>query len=159
MRKLVILLILILFVASSSGVVVFAFECREMGHLHFSILHKITCADFDDEDEDDEHSNCNHQNNNCSHCHCENKENGKLYIKILSLGIDIIEIAKKHIQSINTTQFFIPDVFLAEYKNYLIKPNHNSYKPKTILFTDISNKIIEYIHKSTSNTSEEPPII
>lgn len=40
---------LILFFASSSGIHVFAFECKMWNHTHFSILKPITCKDYEEE--------------------------------------------------------------------------------------------------------------
>ena len=152
-KKLISLLMLILFTASSSGVGVFAFECSELEHLHYSIFHKVTCADF--EELDDEHNHSNNDDDCC--CGCEDKEEGTHYFKVLSLGIDL-DIVKKIIEKISITKHFIPNNFLTNYKNNNQLLLNNYYIQKANQFTDFSLQIVKYIRTITSKTSEEPLI-
>ena len=137
---------LILFTASTSRVVVFAFECSELGHLHFSIFHKVTCADYENE--------ICYDHINIDNCCCEDKKVGTHYIKILSLDIDI-NIVKKHIEKISVPKHFIPN-YLSVNNNYISIPDNNFYLHTSNLLPDISLQIVKYIKTITANISEDP---
>lgn len=158
LKKIITTLMLILFIASSSGVVIFAFECTEFKHFHISIFNKITCADF--EEEIAEH--INHNGHNC--CGCHNKETivqhndntinaiqkcGFQHIKVLSLGI-VIDIAKKNIKNTTISYYNIYPDLLARQKDFIIHSLQNANIKKPSTFIDISLLIVQYIRTITS---------
>ena len=159
---------LILFTTSSSGVVLFAFECSEFGHYHFSILNKITCADFENEIDTHKHLDdndicchnkhtCNKTPNNEIETIHTNENCGTSYIKTLSLGIDL-DIVKKIIEKISVIKHFTQNNFLTNDKNNYQFLFDNSYIQKTNQFVDYSLQIVEYIRTITSKTSDDPLI-
>jgi len=147
LKKIIAIIVLFLFTASTSGIVVFAFECSELGHLHYSIFHKVTCEDV--KNQIDEHKNIDE----C--CHCENKEDGTHRIKVLKLGIDL-DIAKKYTEKINIQKHFVPNCFFTNNKPMDYAPLLVCFIQKTIRVTNFSARIVEHIRTITSKTSEEP---
>ncbi len=51
MKKSLTTILLFFYLLFSSGIVVYAFECVELKHVHVNLLHKIDCSDFSDETE------------------------------------------------------------------------------------------------------------
>ncbi|MCL2040181.1 MAG: hypothetical protein FWG85_07105 [Bacteroidetes bacterium] len=160
-KKIITTIILILFTASSSGVVVFAFECTcKYNHSHYSIYQKTTCNDTANTHNDcgcccDDEVNNNHYHNKTTNIidNC-----GFHKIKILSLGI-AIDINKKNIEKKIIHNNTTTPNFANKKINNIINSLTNNYIKKPPPFYDISMIIVKYIQTISSKTSDEVPIL
>jgi hypothetical protein len=167
LKRIITLLILLLFTASSSGVVIFAFECSKFEHSHFSLSNKVSCFDFQDEifihniSGQKGHCGCCQEEYSCNLDFITNtagtsidNECGISSVKVLSLDIDTNIVQDDIIKARILLSCYSVYFLYSDFNFYALKENN---KHISIIFKpdSISLKIVKYIQSITSNTSSE----
>jgi hypothetical protein len=150
-NKIIATIMLILFTAFSSGGVVFAFECCDDEHYHFSMFSETTCCGDDATDEDCDCHKCDNLNTNLHKCELK-------FVKALALNIGIdLNINENNIKYICIEKNLYYHNSNANYTYLLSLCSNKCPNAKYLKPPDIKRFLVDYI-RTISSKNDEPPL-